>query len=270
MNPQAALAAVDWLISYYNLKRFSNLNKKRAEPRPLSMKTTPPPENPLFNLLINILLPVIVLNKASRFLDPKVTLALALAFPLVYGVQDYFRRGNKNYVSLLGIVNILLTGSLALLKLQGIWFAIKEMSLPLVLGIMVLVSRWSASPAAKLIFCNPHVLNMELIEQKLAEFSRERDFLGLLQRTTLWLSFSFLISAILNFFIAYRIFIDIDPALESSLREQMLNEQIARMTWMGFVMIAAPLMVFSGVLVALFLRRVSSLTDTPINNLLKN
>ena len=234
------------------------------------MKTTPPPENPLLNLLINILLPVIVLNKASHYLDPKLTLGLALAFPLVYGVQDYIRRGHKNYVSLLGIVNILLTGSLALMKLQGIWFAVKEMSLPLVLGILVLASRWSESPAAKMIFCNPHVLNMELIEQKLAEFSRQRDFLGLLQRTTLWLSFSFLISAILNFIIAYRIFVDIDLNLTSSAQEQVLNEQIARMTWMGFLMIAAPLMVFSAVLVAMFLRRVSSLTGTPINNLLKN
>ena len=193
-----------------------------------------------------------------------------MAFPLVYGVQDYIRRGHKNYVSLLGIVNILLTGSLALLKLQGIWFAVKEMSLPLVLGLLVLFSRWSDSPAAKMIFCNPHVLNMELIEQKLGEFSRQRDFHGLLQRTTLWLSFSFLISAVLNFYIAYVIFVDIDPGLESIAREQILNEQIARMTWMGFLVIAAPLMMFSGVLVWLFLKRVSELCETPVNSLLKS
>ena len=167
-------------------------------------------------------------------------------------------------------MNILLTGSLALLKLQGIWFAVKEMSLPLVLGLLVLFSRWSDSPAAKMIFCNPHVLNMELIEQKLGEFSRQRDFHGLLQRTTLWLSFSFLISAVLNFYIAYVIFVDIDPGLESIAREQILNEQIARMTWMGFLVIAAPLMMFSGVLVWLFLKRVSELCETPVNSLLKS
>lgn len=234
------------------------------------MKTPPPPENPLLNLLINILLPVIVLNKASRFLDPKIVLVVALAFPLVYGIQDYVRRGHKNYVSLLGIVNILLTGSLALLKLEGIWFAIKEASLPLVLGIMVLASRWTANPAAKMIFCNPHVLKMELIESRLAEFRREGDFRALLDRTTLWLCLSFMISAALNFVIAYQIFVFIDPSLEVSVREQILNEQIARMTWMGFAVIAAPLMIFSGILVMLFLKRVSALTDTPINNLLKS
>jgi len=234
------------------------------------MKTSPPPENPLLNLLINILLPVVILNKGSQYLEPKLLLAAALAFPLVYGVQDYIRRGHKNYVSLLGIVNILLTGGLALMKLQGIWFAFKEASLPLVLGLMVLVSRWSSNPAAKLIFCNPAVLDMDLIHQRLAETNREGAFTGLLQRTTLWLSLSFLISALLNFYIGYRIFTDIDPALEAVVRDQILNEQIARMTWMGFAVIAAPLMIFSGVLVMVFLKRVSALTATPVNSLLKS
>ncbi len=234
------------------------------------MKNSPPPENPLLNILINILLPVVILNKASNYLDPKLTLLIALAFPLAYGIQDYIRRKHKNYVSLLGILNILLTGGLALMKLQGIWFAVKEASLPLALGLMVLVSYWTKNPAAKMIFCNPQVMNLELIEERLQFFNRNGDFLALLKRTTLWLSLSFLISAILNFVIAYRIFVDIDSGLDSLAREQILNEQIARMTWMGFAMIAAPLMIFSAILVMLFLRRVSALTDTPVNNLLRS
>jgi hypothetical protein len=234
------------------------------------MKTPPPPENPLLNILINILLPVIVLNKGGQFLDPKMTLVVALAFPLVYGIQDYIRRGHKNYVSLLGVANIFLTGGLAMMKLEGMWFAFKEASLPLILGVLVLASRWSENPAAKVIFCNPHVLNMELIESKLAELRREQDFLGLLRRTTLWLSLSFLISAILNFVIAFMIFVEIDPTLEITAHEQVLNEQIARMTWMGYVMIAIPLMLFSAVLVMTFLKRVSKLTEMPLNSLLKS
>lgn len=234
------------------------------------MKTAPPPENPLLNILINILLPVVILNKASQYFDPKVTLAIALAFPLVYGIQDYIRRQHKNYVSLLGILNILLTGGLAVMKLQGIWFAVKEASLPLALGLMVLISHWTKNPAAKMIFCNPQVMNLELIEERLTLFNRNHEFMALLKRTTLWLSLSFLISAILNFVIAYRIFVDIDSTLEPLAREQILNEQIAKMTWMGFAVIAAPLMIFSGILVMMFLRRVSALTDTPVNNLLRN
>lgn len=262
---------VDWLISYYNLERFCYLNKKRDGPRPKSMQTKPPPpENPLLNILINILLPVVVLNKGSQYFDPKLTLVLALAFPLVYGIQDYIRRKHKNYVSLLGILNILLTGGLALMKLQGIWFAVKEASLPLALGLMVLASYWSKNPAARMIFCNPQVMKIDLIEARLREFNRDQQFHALLKRTTLWLSFSFFISAVLNFAIAYHIFVDIDAGLEPLAREQVLNEQIARMTWMGFAVIAAPLMIFSGILVMTFLKRVSVLTDTPVNNLLNS
>ncbi len=235
------------------------------------MRTSPPPpENPLLNILINILLPVVILNKGSQYLDPKLTLLVALAFPLAYGIQDYIRRKHKNYVSLLGILNIFLTGGLALMKLQGIWFAVKEASLPFALGLMVLISHWTKNPAARMIFCNPQVMNLELIEERLKFFSRDGEFHALLKRTTLWLSLSFLISAVLNFVIAYRIFVDIDPGLDALAREQILNEQIARMTWMGFAVIAAPLMIFSGILVMVFLKRVSALTDTPINSLLRS
>lgn len=234
------------------------------------MKNERPQENPLLNLLINIILPVFVLNKLGAHLDPKITLVVALSFPLIYGVQDYVRRRHKNYVSLLGIVNIFLTGGLALMKLEGHWFAMKEAALPLVLGIFVFGSRWTTNPAAKMIFCNPQVLNMDLIGQKIDEHGRQLDFRSLLQRTTLWLSLSFLISAILNFVIATRIFVAIEPSLTAAAREQVLNEQIARMTWMGFAVIALPLMFFSGALVFLFLKQLSKLTDVPVNNLLKS
>src|SRR5689334_6352051 len=108
------------------------------------MKSQAPQENPFLNLVINIFLPVMILNKGSLYLDPRLTLLVALCFPLAYGIQDYIRRRHKNYVSLLGMVNIALTGSLALMQLQGIWFAIKEACLPALLGVLVLGSAWTA------------------------------------------------------------------------------------------------------------------------------
>jgi hypothetical protein len=234
------------------------------------MKAEETKENPLLNIVINILLPVIILNKGSKFIDARLTLLVALCLPLGYGLQDYLRRGHKNYVSLLGLINILLTGGLALMSLTGIWFAVKEASLPLVLGIMVFASAWSRNPAAKMMFCNPQVLNMKEIEERLVQFVRERDFLALLKRTTLWLSVSFFISSVMNFVLAWRIFQDIDPALAGEQHTQVLNAQIAQMTWMGFAVIALPLMVFSGFLIYFFLKRVSALTELPINALIKS
>lgn len=233
------------------------------------MKPQQQPENPLLNLAINIFLPVIILNKGNHYLDPRWTLLIALMFPLGYGLQDYLRNGHKNYVSLLGMVNILLTGGLALMSLKGQWFAVKEASLPLVLGLMVLGSRWTKNPAARMMFCNPQVLNMDLITEKLTAFRRELDFQKLLETTTVFLSISFFISAAMNFWLAIGIFTDIDMSLEQAARDQILNEQIAKMTWMGFAVIAVPLMFFSAALVYFFLRRLSKIIDIPINNLLK-
>lgn len=234
------------------------------------MKAEESKENPLLNIVINILLPVIILNKGGKYFDAKLVLLAALCLPLGYGIQDYVRRGHKNYVSLLGLVNILLTGGLALMSLTGIWFAVKEASLPALLGLMVLASAWTRNPAARLMFCNPQVLNMREIEERLAQFLREKEFISLLKRTTLWLSVSFFISSAMNFALAWWIFADIDPTLSGEQHSQVLNAQIAQMTWMGFAVIALPLMVFSAFLIYFFLKRVSALTELPINALIKS
>jgi hypothetical protein len=233
------------------------------------MQKQAPQQNPWLNLIINILLPVFVLNKAPKFLDPKWTLLVALAFPLTYGIQDYIRHRHKNYVSLLGLLNIALTGGLALMHLQGKWFALKEATLPCLLGLLVYFSSRTKNPAARMIFCNPQIMDLDLIDERLKAFQREGQFEDLLRKTTVWLSISFLISAVLNFFLANRIFLDIDPNLESSVREHMLNDQIANMTLTGFAVIAGPLMLFSGILVYLFLKKVAEMTETDLNVLLK-
>ena len=233
------------------------------------MKPAPPPDNPLLSFGINIILPLFILNKGSHYLDPQITLFLALCFPLVYGIQDYVRRRHKNYVSLIGVVNILLTASLALLSLNGIWFAFKDASLPLILGLVVLGSAWTKNPAAKVLFCNPHILNMTLIDERITLRHQENNFLQILKGTSLWLSVSFFLSAVANFVLAYHIFEAIDPTLSKDETMRILNGQIAHMTWVGFGVIALPLMVFSSVLVYRFLKRLSALIDVPIDSLMK-
>jgi hypothetical protein len=234
------------------------------------MKQTPPPDNPLLSLVVNILLPVMILHKGSHYIGAQMTLLVALCFPLTYGLQDYLRRRHKNYVSMVGMVNILLTGSLALLNLNGIWFVFKEATLPTVLGLLVLGSAFTNSPAAKMMFCNPAVLNMQIIDEKIDQLKLGEAFLRLLRRTTLWLSLSFFISAIGNFTLALHVFEDIDSHLTKEQQITVLNGQLAHMTWMAFGIIALPLMVFSGVLIYVFLRRLSTMIDVPVDSLVKS
>ena len=233
------------------------------------MKPTPPPDNPLVSLVVNILLPVMILHKGGHYLSAQLTLLVALCFPLVYGIQDYVRRRHKNYVSLVGVINIMLTGTLALMSLHGIWFAFKEATLPVVLGFLVLGSAFTQNPAARMMFCTPHILNMALIDERLAAMGKQPPFYLLLRQTTLWLSLSFFISAAANFTLAYHIFEDIDSNLSKDDQMAVLNSQLAHMTWVGFATVALPLMVFSGILVYRFLNQLSKMIDVPVDHLMK-
>ena len=102
-----------------------------------SVKKNPPNENAFINLLVNIAIPVLILNKLSQKIGPTQALILAVAFPLTYGIYDLIRRKKWNAFSLLGLLNVSITGSLAVFGLGGVWFQIKEAAFPLLIGIFV-------------------------------------------------------------------------------------------------------------------------------------
>lgn len=227
-------------------------------------------ENPLISLLVNIALPVLILNKGAKFLGPNGalwSLCLALSFPLFYGLRDYVLHRNKNYVSILGAVNASLTGGLALFQLEGGWFALKDATLPFCLGTYVLVSSYTDHPFTKEFFLNPQFLRVDVLKTALAERGTEAAFDRLLRRGTRFFSLSFFISGALNFFLALRVFTHIDPALTGPARSQVLNEQIAHMTWLSLAMIAAPLLCFTATFLFWFFRQLTGLTGLKIDQL---
>ena len=56
-----------------------------------------------------------------------------------------------NYISVLGLLNILFSGILTILALGGIWFAVKEAFFPLLIGGFVLASSFTLNPFFKTI-----------------------------------------------------------------------------------------------------------------------
>ena len=173
----------------------------------MTTKPSSPPENPLWSILFNILLPVFILNKfTSKWGEqgPLYALLLALSFPIIYGLVDYWRRKQKNLLSLLGIINIVSTGGLALMQLEGIWFALKEALFPLLMGLAVFCTIYTKSPFIKTISHN--ILNMPLINQKVQEAHKQDELLILFKNSTLIFALSFLISSLLNFILALWIF----------------------------------------------------------------
>lgn len=228
-------------------------------------------ESPFANLLFNIILPVIILNNLSKHLGnngPTVALIIALLFPLGYGAYDYIKTKNKNFLSIFGIINVLFTGGFALFQLEGFWFAVKEAAFPFLIGIAVMISAYTKSPLLQLMMLNESVLNINLIKSKLAENNKEAEFKNLLKTSTVWFSISFFLSSLLNFLLATYIFKDINPGLSDLERTAKLNEQIADMTWLSFIVIAFPLMIFMGGVLWHFFKRLKELTSLELQDVI--
>ena len=205
-------------------------------------------ENPFLNIAFNIIVPVLILQKGSKLPIPHAAtwaLVVALLFPIGYATYDYRVRKTKNWMSLIGLINILMTGTLALMSLEGIWFAVKDALFPMILGVGVLASTWTKSPFMATLALNPQVLNVERIKEQLNLRGQQAEFAAHLRASTRLFALSFFISAVLNFILARRIFSDIPPEIGATERAQILNDQIAHMTSMSFVVIMVPLLIFS-------------------------
>lgn len=206
------------------------------------------PENPWINILFNIIIPVIILNQLTRRIEdngPVIALVVALMFPLGYGLYDYLTRKKKNWLSVLGLVNVGFTGGMGLFQLEGIWFAVKEATFPALIGFAVYASAFTNNPLIKLMVVDTGALDMHRISNNLTLKGNEGLFMGHLRKSTKLMAISFAISSLLNFVIAMRVFVAIDTNLPELERQAILNEQIAEMTWLGFAFIAAPLMIFT-------------------------
>jgi hypothetical protein len=222
------------------------------------------PENALLNILFNIIIPILILNKGSKIIGPLWGLIVALAFPISYGIYDHWKRKKTNAISILGILNVSLTGSLALAHLHGMWFAVKEAAFPLLVGAFVFGSAFTKSPFIETLFLNPQLIDVDKLKTQLQIRNTQDEFHSLLQKSTKWVSLSFLFSAICNFTLALRIFAPIDSSLDESAQSILLNEQIATMTTWSMAVIALPSILF---LVGIFLymskgmQRLSGLTE---------
>lgn len=228
-----------------------------------------PREHPLLSLLCNIVAPVIILNKFSSKWGAAAALVVALAFPLGYGIWDYFKRRKTNFFSILGLLNTLITGGLALVGVTGMWFAVKEAAFPLLLGIFVFFSANTSKPAVEMLFLNPAVFQLDRLREKIGELKIEDQFHRLLMMSTRWLAVSFFLSAALNFILATRIFLPLPDGLDADARSIQLNEQIASMHQWSFLVILVPSMIFLMTIFYVVIRKLKQMTGLGDDDLFK-
>jgi len=202
--------------------------------------TQPPPkqENLLLNLVCNIALPSLILTRFSKpeHLGPVTGLVIALLFPLGYGIWDFARRRQTNFISVIGFVSILLTGGLGLMKMDGFWFAVKEAAVPSIIGLAVLASMRGKRPLVRQFLLNEHVMDLPRVDAALAERGNRSAFDQLLRSSSYLLALSFLVSAVLNYALARYL-------LRSPSGSPEFNAELGRLNLLSWPVIVVPSMI---------------------------
>lgn len=166
-------------------------------------------------------------------LNPQIALVLALTFPLGYGIVDFCHSKRCNIFSVIGFISVLLTGVIGLLKLPTEYIAIKEALLPLLLGMVVLISAFTRYPLIKVLVFNDSVMDVEKISSRVTSPEAQWTLQRLLSSGTLKISASFLLSAVLNFVLAKYL-------VHSETGTVEFNKELARMTVWSYPVIVLP------------------------------
>lgn len=220
--------------------------------------------NVVTNLAFSLAIPIFILNSTKLPFSPEVRLIIAILFPLLYGAYEWWRTKKHNFLALLGLVNVVITGGFGLLQLQGIWFSVKEASFPLLIGLFVLISGLRKDPFFGKMLMSPEVFDTAKLDETLKANNKTAEFDQLLINSNHFLAFSFFVSALLNFVIAEQTFTPISETIDAAEKANLLNEQIALMHKRGFMGIAIPSMVMLLGLLLYYFKRVEKITGESI------
>lgn len=220
------------------------------------------PENIWVNLLVNVVLPSIILSKFSdeHSLGPVWGLVVALAFPIGYGIWDFFERKKLNFFSALGIFSTLATGGMALLKLPPEYIAIKEATIPALFGIAVVVSLFTPYPLVRTFLYSEKILQVKKVDAALLQQGNLKAFEKTLLIASWMLAGSFFLSSVLNYGLAEYLLISPPGTPE-------FNRELGQMTALSWPVITLPSMaVLFGALYYL-LHRIKSLTQLKLEDI---
>ena len=232
----------------------------------------PPQENPLTNILVNVLVPIVALTMMSDdpaileqlradgvdakeprlwHLGPVKALIIALTLPICYGIWFFCRHRKLNFFSVIGLISVLLTGGLTLYLWQEdgsvrsnapTLFGIKEGSIPLILGLAIFGSHWTKTPLLNTFLYSPQIFDISKIERLVEERDAKEGYARLLFTCTIFFSASFLVSTIANFLLAQHFLGDINFSDKLEARRE-YNNGVGKLTFWGFIAIGVPILV---------------------------
>ena len=190
------------------------------------------------NLAFNIVIPVVIMSYASSedYLGPAWSIVAALSFPIGYGLWDLKESGKVNGFSILGIVSVLLTGGISLLKLPAEYIAIKEAAIPAMIGIAVLITQFTEKPLVKMLILNDQIINWPHLNEVLDKQNKRHLFNKKVAVSSYIVASSFFLSSVLNYVLAKVILVS-EPGTTA------YTEELGRMTALSYPVIVIPSMV---------------------------
>ena len=220
----------------------------------------------LWELFFNLCLPTLLLLKGHVWFScsPKVSLAVAIACPLSYGIMDWVRESHFNCISFLGLISIAVKGSVGLFEGSNHWLAINEMLLPTIMGITLVVLRMLKKPPflAKFLlndqFCCVDKINSALEQNSKLDCLKHHIVIYEWALTGL-----FFFSALLNYALAR--YLVVHPAGSAE-----FNCELGLLTGWSFAIIAVPATIGLLAIVWRFFVQVKKLTGLSWEEILRN
>jgi hypothetical protein len=227
-------------------------------------EVSPKRENLILNLACNLAIPTFVLIQLSKdkWLGPQWGMIVALIFPLGYGIYDLVQRKKTNVFSIVGVLSVVLTGTLNQMKADGFWFAVKEAAIPTLFCGAILLSMRTKRPLVRELLWNDQIIDTAKVETVLTERDRRGDLDRLLTRASLGLAFSFLLSAVLNFGLARWL-------LKSPPGTPEFNAELGKMNGLSLPVIMLPTMIVTMIVLWKLMTGLTHITGLELDDILR-
>ena len=160
-----------------------------------------------------------------------ITFLIALIFPIAYFIYDLLKRKNVNVISILGFINVLLTGGIGIFGerfgLSKNWFIIKEGALPSLIGLALITLRKIRKESFNNILLNDMLFDNYKISSSI-NYERQNEFERIVYKAGSHFIMGLFISSFVQFVLA-SIIVTANPG------DPLFSEQVATMTWVSFL-----------------------------------
>lgn len=217
----------------------------------------------MLSLLLNVVAPTVIMMRfaGEDKLGAVNALLVALAFPFFYGIYEIARTRKVGWMPIVGLVSIIISGGIGLLKLPAEWVAVKEAMIPAILAMAIIISSWIGKPLARLFL--DQMLDKERVHAALHEKGTFEEYERRTAIATWLLAGAFFLSAGLNFVLA-TIVVTADGGT------QQYTEQMGRMTALSFPVITIPVFIVLTITIFYIMNTVSKLTGLEAENVLRD